>query len=584
MHPAVIVSARLPAVAGPAVSRSGSRWVGMIPVLAAVLMLAGNLLWRKPYTGDEGFYGVTAQNMLVAPEYLLRPSYHPEGDFVADRGNYAHPPFNSYLYALGLWAGRGSLAGPEVINALAFAVLLYFAFRLAATFDARGARFAVLLLAASPSMMNAYTFIEAEPLMTALGVVAVYGVVRSAFDHARRWSLFAAGLCLGFSFALKLWLCGPLLLAVAAALAVCAWRRRPEVGEALRSVAVLAFGFAVPAALHLAVLAWLYSEDLEFWVRNVYFGVFLDAGISGSKLAGAEASADWVHPAWYYGAALYREHFFLWPPIALGGLSLLRERRSGRRLLPIVCAGALGVIPLSLFKVKEPLYVLGCAVFLYLLAGSCLASLERRMAARGVDRSFLWCGLGVTVGPLVLVLAAYARQPRPDGLTPTFVALHTAALTAFAAGFAWACARGSARHLEKIVYGMCAAAVVGAFAWKGATQPPRDETIVRIATPYLRTNAPGEVSFVASNFKNYQYRTFRSGCYWHELPAGVAPERLLGTPDFRRVRVFILDPEDQLKPANVRWLRWLESHAVEKTAELDRRLGVVSGFRLFVRD
>src|SRR5688572_8672220 len=75
----------------------------LLAATASICMLILNVFWRESYEGDEGFYGVTAQNMLQSPAYLLRPSSFPAGDFAAGKDAFAHPPFNSYLYALALW-------------------------------------------------------------------------------------------------------------------------------------------------------------------------------------------------------------------------------------------------------------------------------------------------------------------------------------------------------------------------------------------------------------------------------------------------------------------------------------------------
>src|SRR5690242_17538055 len=142
--------------------------------VAVLLLLLLNVFRREYYSGDEGFYGVTAQNMLRSPTYLLRPSYFPEGDFLQEKDAFAHPPFNSYFYALSLWLCRGSLLGPELINALSFALLLYFSFRVVEIFDPLAARFAVVLLAVSPAIALYYSQLEAEPLMTTSGIIALY--------------------------------------------------------------------------------------------------------------------------------------------------------------------------------------------------------------------------------------------------------------------------------------------------------------------------------------------------------------------------------------------------------------------------
>src|SRR5262245_1350915 len=84
------------------------RIVFEIAAAAILFMVLRNIYLRVSYIGDEGFYGITALNMLHSPDYLLRPSYYPLGDFVVEENAFAHPPFNSYLYALALWISNGS--------------------------------------------------------------------------------------------------------------------------------------------------------------------------------------------------------------------------------------------------------------------------------------------------------------------------------------------------------------------------------------------------------------------------------------------------------------------------------------------
>jgi hypothetical protein len=101
--------------------------------------------------------------------------------------------------------------------------------------------------------------------------------------------------------------------------------------------------------------------------------------------------------------------------------------------------------------------------------------------------------------------------------------------------------------------------------------------------PYVADVPPTTMTMFASNFKNYQYYTFAKGCYWHDLDRSKAPEAVLASPEYRDVRVFILDPEDQGDPKNAAWLSWLETHASEKSPELDRAIGRTTGYRVFVR-
>ena len=191
-----------------------------VVVCACIGFVAVNLFRREGYTGDEGFYGVTALNMLHAPSYALRPSYYPLGDFAADKDGFAHLPFNSYLYALSLTISKGSLAGPEVANALSLGLLLFFSYRLLRLFDRNAAIFGVLLLAASPAIFLYYSQLEAEPLMTTAGIAALDRALRAGPGLDRKSCLFVSGLCMGLAFAFKLWLCGPLALAVGIAVII----------------------------------------------------------------------------------------------------------------------------------------------------------------------------------------------------------------------------------------------------------------------------------------------------------------------------------------------------------------------------
>jgi hypothetical protein len=531
--------------------RASPRAVIFLAATACVCMLVLNVFRREGYEGDEGFYGVTALNMLQSPTHILRPSYYPFGDFHADKGAFAHYPVNSCLYALALWLGRGSLAGIEVLNVLSFGLLLFFVYRLLSLFNSQTAIFAVLLLAVSPPIVRYYSQLEAEPLMTTCGIIALYCGLRARY--------FLSGLFLGFAFALKLWLFGPLALAVAVA--------QITRGLKWQHLVIFASGAALPAGLHLLATAMFYPEDVGFWLNNVYLGIFTGSGISGDKLSAAAAPTSWVHPWWYYGAALYRDHFFLVPIILLGFRSLLRDERLKGPLLWIVIAGAAGVLPLSLMKVKEPNYVLACAVFLYLLAGACLAALARTTQQDNFSKRF---GTLAVLGLLVLFPLAYLRGIRPDEITGLFVLAHS---ITFAAVLAVVWTRQ--RH-EASIYAACAVALIVVFSYSYATRQPRDKIMTQLIEPYVRSNPPNSLSLIASNFKSYQFYTFRRGRYWQEVPLNDGPDAVLSRPAFSNVRAFILDPEDQKAPEIAAWVGWLETHA--------RELRSVSGFRIFVRE
>ncbi len=511
--------------------------LALIATCACLCMLALNVFRREGYSGDEGFYGVTAL----------------------------------------------SLAGPEVLNVLNFAFLLFFSFRLLRLFEEKSAIFGVLLLATSPAIVLYYSQLEAEPLMTTSGIAALYYAMKGDFGPGQRLKLFVSGLCLGLSFALKLWLCGPLALAVMVGLSVRALRSTASLRDKALSALLFGFGALIPAASHLLVIAIVFPGDLGYWLKNIYFGVFTNAGISGSKLAGDGVPSDWIHPVWYYGAALYRDHFFLVPIVLLGFGSVLRDKKLNGPLLWTTLAGAAGVVPLSLLKVKEPLYVLSCSIFLYFLAGMCLAALVRRITSgEELDKFSVRLAPLAILGMLIAVPLAFARGIQPGKITGAFVLAHSIALGIVLAVFLWSQRKRAGAILEWGIYAACVVALFAVFTHDAFTRRPRDKAIATLVQPYLKDNQPGALSVIASNFKCYQFYTFRRGCYWHEIALQQGPDALLGTPQFSQVRAFIVDAEDQQKPEMAPWLRWLEKNADEKTSELNTRLGSLSGFRLFV--
>jgi 4-amino-4-deoxy-L-arabinose transferase-like glycosyltransferase len=565
--------------------RLNTRSIVLLAATATVLILLLNVFCRVSYEGDEGFYGVTSLNMLRSPGYLLRPSYNPAGDFFADKSAFAHPPLNSYLYALFLWLSNRSLAALELLNALSFALLLYTAYRVLKWFDVQAARFAVLLLAASPGILLFYSQLEAEPLMTVFGLIALHCALQTGPGPGQKKWLFLSGLCMGIAFAFKLWLCGPLGLAVAVALVIRMRQLRFTPRQLFPALLLITTGAILPSALHLLAIVCFYPEDLGYWMNQIYFGIFTNAGISGSKFDAAAAPRDWIHPFWYYGPALYRDHFFLAPIILLGGGSLLREQRLNGKLLWILLAALAGLLPLSLMRVKEPQYVLTCAVFLYLLSGACLAALMRRISSGGdLDRFSTRFGTAGILALFVLIPTAYALGIKPDKISLTFVIVHSIVLTVSLLLFWWS-RRSRALPLDWCIFGACALALLIGFAGHWLTRGPRDKIIADIIRPYLQNYAPTTMSMIASNFKSYQLHTFRQGSYWEDVPVEKAPELALNTAKFSDVRVFIIDAEDlgKFQAELAPWLRWLETHTVEKTTELDQRLGARSGFRVFVR-
>jgi len=338
----------------------------------------------------------------------------------------------------------------------------------------------------------------------------------------------------------------------------------------------------IPTAAHWLAVAVFYPDDLAFWIRKIYFGFFLREGISGGKFAGNVVDPRWIHPIWYYAGVLYRDHFFLLPVILLGISPLLREYPRNRELLWISAAGIVGVVPFSLMKIKEPLYILSCAIFVYFLTAACLSALVRRISS--LDR---FSPIQKSVVCLMLLLSVlfpclYAWGVKPRELTSTFIVVHSVTVAVILMLF-WLGRRATPRIAEITVYGACAVAVIASFFYHGITRRPRDETITRMIQPYIENNSPQALSLVATEYKAYQFYAFRRGCYWDELPLAQSPETVFGSPALSHAHAFVIEPEDLVKPQMAPWIAWLQSHTVEKTAELNSKLGAESGLRLFVR-
>ena len=576
-----IISAPRSVTANPARHAVAGRLVFAIALTAIVFMLLLNVFRRVSYFGDEGFYGITALNMLHDPAYLLRPSYFPLGDFMAEKDAFAHPPLNSYLYALALWISNGSFVGLEVLNALSLGLFLFFAYRLLAAFDVQTARFAVVLFAASPAILHAWSEVEAEPLMSAVGVMALYYGARAGFQTGQRGPLFLSGLSLGLAFAFKLWLFAPFALAVTVLLGARAWQANATVSQKLRSLVLVAVAAIIPAAAHLLSVACFYPEDLPFWLRKVYFGFFIREGISGGKFSGDVIDPRWVHPIWYYAGVLYRDHFFLVPLIVLGFSSLLRDPRLNREVLWVCTAGVAGLVPFSLMKIKEPMYILSCTVFIYFLAAACLAALVRRLNSSITTKPSGKLGTAAIVALLMLFPLAYAWGIRPREITLPLVLVHSAILALILFVYWWS--RRGGRIVEGAIYATCAVGLLLGFFYDGVTRRPRDKVITRLIQPYIEGNSTKSLSLVATEYKAYQFYAFRRGCYWDELPIYQSPATVFGSAELSHARAFVIEPEDLVKPEMKPWIAWLEANTTEKTSDLNAQLGAVSHLRVFVR-
>jgi hypothetical protein len=186
-------------------------------------------------------------------------------------------------------------------------------------------------------------------------------------------------------------------------------------------------------------------------------------------------------------------------------------------------------------------------------------------------------------GAVLMIPALYALHIQQGKITAPFVFVHSL-IGAFLVGLFWlASRRGAGGVVERGMKVACVAAVAGSFAFNLVTEQPQDRAITELIAPHVVLNEPTALSLIASNHKSYQYSTFRTGCYWHELDPEGTPDAILSAPGFTRVRAFILDADDLQKPEIGLWLAWLEQHTTEKTSALNAKLGKNTGMRVFVR-
>lgn len=333
---------------------------------------------RADATHDEQVNTTMALNMLGSFDYVVHPSVYPAGprDWrTTDLPALGNTPFFPGLLALA--SAVGGLTGMRLVPLFSFLTTILFGALLAREHSPRAGLYSAMLLASSPSLMSQSLMLEFEPTLTAFSLAGLYLAARGT--RVRKLSLcFAGGALLGFGFLTKMWLTVPYALAACAFVLVQTTlvRARDAVPLRLRrSVLAALSGFALTAGLHLLFVAIASPSDLPFWVKSVYLGIFSGQGVTGSKLSALSLYVP--KPLWYYPAVLYRDHFYLVPLTLFGLPALLRRTRPQAMLLLAMVFGAcMGVVLLSVPAVKEPLYVLSVAPFLYLLAGTCLAELD----------------------------------------------------------------------------------------------------------------------------------------------------------------------------------------------------------------
>jgi hypothetical protein len=488
--------------------------------------------------GDEGLSAVAAANICQDVRFALRPSYLPGGspDWPSvDAGHIFYPPLSHVLQAVALCPTqdvRASYVAP-LLALLASAAAMFAVLRPVST---RGAWLAALLVLGSPAMSAQFEALEAEPIAAALGawaIVCALGASRSG----RATPAALSGMLLGLAFITKPWLCLPSVLGVIAALL--STRRR------IPLLAVASLTGVVATGAHLAFVAWWSPHDLPFWLRNVYLTMFFEPDAQGDKWSGATVPAGWVHPVWYYGAILYREHFFLLPLLAAGLPSLLRAARGGetRRVAIVLAAVLFGILLLSLPAVKEPLYVLSAVPAAYAFTAMALDAIGPSETSAAIRRAGLVAVLGT-----VSIAAAYARGVKRDDIDLNYVALHAIGMAA-----AFALTLGVCRFKPRFLVlagAMCLAFVCGdAIAtWRRTRASPLRALADRIR-PFVAGRPPYEASFVSPRYHLLTAYLFREGRYWTSFYQELDGDEMERAARRGELCAFITDEELRRNPA-----------------------------------
>lgn len=453
--------------------------------------------FRKEFTGDEGFYGTEAKNIVRSSEYLIRPSSVPLGNFESSKGAIAHPPLFSAWLSLGARLPINSLIGMQLITFSLFAFLLFGSDRLLKEASSKWAFSAILLLLLSPSIVKIFTYLEADLLLSVLGIASL-----ATLTHARKtkkcfWAALG-GVFLGLGFVTKLWLVLPFCLAT---IPLLFWPTH------LKLLLAFASGTLISAGSHLALIAFFSSNDLSFWWDKVYFALFLGDGISGGKWEGNLPShlKNWTHPVWYYGAIFYRDHFYIIPLLILTGENAWNQ--SGHIKWTLLF-GSLALIPLSIFSVKEPLYILPCTIFIYLFAGKCLSCLLENGKISIFSK---WLTTLFLFATNLYLAYCFWDNIKPDDLTIPFLLAHGIVSLLFLS-YIWACI-----SIKKSLIAACLI-FMGTASFQLSNRTEFDSELAQAMSPYLVDQKPSTVSFVAPNYKSLQLYLFKRGIYWHDLP------------------------------------------------------------------
>jgi len=512
--------------------------------------------WSPPsandlVSGDEGYYGVMARNVLASPRFLVSPSLWPEGP-PGDK-----PPLypamlavSLRLFGVGEHAVRGPSFGFAAISALALAYLLR---KSAGPWSAVAG---AALLVTLPWFADASRGAAAEIPTTTFGLLAIACLAGNPSSWKRG---LLSGVLLGLAFLCKLWLVAPFALAC---LSIIGFEAR-----ARRTLVPLLVGATGTGALHGLSVLLLAPDARDHWLL-MYFGrSLLEKGTGQGNVGG------WVkHPA-YYWALLIHAIALMFPLACAGAESALRRIREPVPRAILVWAACIGV--LSSFAVKTGIYA-----YVIVPAWVALAALGAHATSRGERPSLATIALGVILSSPWLI---------PNEAGQRLQLLIWGATWAIAL-VAWSLGSRRVRWGPAAAVGLVVIAAVGGFVREAQRLPVRyNQTGLRVlaaTVDSLVLGTPAAVaSFVSPEAPALSFYLFKTGTYWHTPHMPWSPERREWISSNKDLRFFVVDTTGRLyggAPDSL-MMAWLVRETVEVTEPFRARLGRETPLRVFAR-
>lgn len=491
-------------------------WALVALICLVLFVLTRNLEANDLIGGDEGYYAVMARNACQGFRAALNPSLTPLGD-PGDK-----PPLVPLFLSLGLLLGgirEGSLRLPILLTAVAIAPLLILVTR-AVRANTSG-KWAAAIWLCTPAIAYAGRIVQAEPVLVALGLAGMWGMLR-AIQRDSSGVAIVGGALLGLAYLSKLWLVAPLIAAIAGAACLEIARPHHERVSFLRVLLVGAAAFLIVASAQILLCFLVTPETVPHWIR-IYFEFSMQGRGSGQGYADY-----WIKP-WHYYLRILGQSMTLWLPlVVLGIFSWIQEARSGSRrawtCLSLVGGWLVVLIPFSAMAVKSGNYTLPFLPALCLCAGQGIVGFRSRHCPVSVTSLLLASLMGA-----LLVLAAQIESA--GGLR-----LHSSATTSI--GLCWSAViaataiGGRHRSLRAASTVLLAVTLLAGLARQvQLTRVQNHSTgfasLARALEPGLLALDAREPCFFAPEWPSMSFYTYRTGRYWESPYVPPDPDSVL---------------------------------------------------------